>query len=148
LPNIDHFLELIEIYTERDFSNPDDALAAFSAIIIIQGRTTMGGVLYGASELIFSIMLLWETSSPPLNRRTGANGMVSKKLPSCSWTVWTESTYQVHSQFVPSKRFWKLFCLTHIHMLEFYKTFAVPRLEARVRVRQAHSHQLNSIEQR
>jgi hypothetical protein len=33
-------------------------------------------------------------------------------------------------------------------MLEFYKTFAVPRLEARVRVRQAHSHQLNSIEQR
>lgn len=86
-PNLNSYLEMVQRYTGRLLSYPEDALNAFHAFISVYERTMQGGILHGIPELFFSSTMLWRVSNDS-ERRTSKDGLIMKQFPSWSWLGW------------------------------------------------------------
>jgi hypothetical protein len=93
---ITNYDELVQMYTRRDLSYPEDILDAFSGVAIQQ--TTMykpgaprGNFVYGLPEDFFHLALFWEPQYV-LQRRRGSSGK-GQYFPSWSWIGWIGPVY-------------------------------------------------------
>jgi hypothetical protein len=83
-PNIFAYAQMVEGYSTRKLSYPQDALRAFSAIITVSSRTMGKDFLYGVPETYLDKVLLWQTYDSS-ERRRDKDGSALRDFPSRSW---------------------------------------------------------------
>jgi hypothetical protein len=104
---ITNYDELVQMYTRRDLSYPEDILDAFSGIAIQQ--TTIykpgaprGNFVHGIPEDFFHIALFWEPQDV-LQRRRGSS-VKGQYFPSWSWIGWIGPVHPLSNNFLAN---WK-----------------------------------------
>ncbi|KAL9621162.1 MAG: hypothetical protein Q9160_004413 [Pyrenula sp. 1 TL-2023] len=90
-PDLKAYFQLVQDYNCRNFSYPEDALPAFTAIMHPLENKYVGGFFCGLPVLFFDIALLWQPICPGtsgLKRRLPVKSTRADCLPSWSWAGW------------------------------------------------------------
>ncbi|KAL7913769.1 phosphotransferase enzyme family domain-containing protein [Trichoderma velutinum] len=104
-PNIDHYIDVVSEYGQKNLSFDDDVLYAFAGVMTVLTQSFHSGFHYGLPEAFFDASLLWEpdwkNSAPPQIRK-------SQKLllPSWSW-VRTKGSIQTSAWGAFAEDFYK-----------------------------------------
>jgi hypothetical protein len=100
---ITNYEELVQMYTRRDLSYPEDILDAFSGVAIQQTTMYKPGAprenfVYGIPEDFFHIALFWEPQEVLQRRRCStAKGQY---FPSWSWIGWIGPVHPLSNNFL------------------------------------------------
>jgi hypothetical protein len=138
---------MIQEYTDRNMTDPNDILAAFSAIITVHGRTMIGGIFYGIPEAYFGPSLLWRPAGSESRRRAGLSGINSRQFPSWSWIGWSGHIWMHEPRCYIRHNVASSYKYTYTHLVDFYKTRICGDFEVRELIQESHMYQL-SAEQR
>jgi hypothetical protein len=95
-PDLEKYSSLVKDYTQRNLSDPNDGLNAFSGIITALSEFFPSGFYQGLPEFFFDIALLWQFNNPksqnvPQRRCALAEGNLSSRFASWSWAGWTHT---------------------------------------------------------
>ena len=89
LPKFYDYAELVRQYNDRQFTFPEDALAAFSGIITALSHTFYGGFICGLPALFLDMALVWQPEATCQRRVPSKPSNPTKLgLPSWSWVGW------------------------------------------------------------
>ncbi|KUJ11314.1 HET-domain-containing protein [Mollisia scopiformis] len=91
-PSLSGYVDLIQEYGKREFTNPEDALFAFSGITTVLNRTFSGGFIAGLPSMFLDIALLWQPTFTMRRRTTMIKSDMLPCLPSWSWVGWIGPT--------------------------------------------------------
>jgi Heterokaryon incompatibility protein (HET) len=108
LPNVASLVKLIKDYNLRQFTYPQDALAAFTGVLSVLRPSFSGGFISGLPKAFFNHALLWLNNRSSSRRYAKAGTVENVCLPSWSWVGWhgdfdsdnwiTESEFQISLQ--------------------------------------------------
>ncbi|KAF8855603.1 HET-domain-containing protein, partial [Acephala macrosclerotiorum] len=89
LPDFEGYKDLVRTYNSKEFTNPEDAPAAFAGIMTVLAQSFHKGFICGLPALFFNIALCWQPEGPCTRRRPRNDSPASRsKLPSWSWLGW------------------------------------------------------------
>ncbi|KIN08923.1 hypothetical protein OIDMADRAFT_153536 [Oidiodendron maius Zn] len=89
IPNFNRYAELVRQYNDRQFTFPEDALAAFSGITTALSHTFYGGFICGLPALFLDMALVWQPDAKCQRRVPSKPSNPTKLgLPSWSWVGW------------------------------------------------------------
>lgn len=103
-PDLMKYCYLVEDYTQRLLSDPNDGLNAFSGILTAMSEFFPNGFYQGLPEFFFDIALLWKASHPagkeivmPSRRSKDSS---TSKFASWAWAGWEYHTGVEYSSFM------------------------------------------------
>jgi hypothetical protein len=83
-PNMDAYREMIQRFTRRRLTYPEDAVFALAGVTSVLSQTFEGGFLCGLPELFFDSAMLWQGR---VKRKSTTS--TSRGIPSWSWSGWS-----------------------------------------------------------
>jgi len=120
-PDLSYWLELVNMYCQRNLTHQSDAVSAFAGTTTVFNNVFAGGILWGIPEMFFDYCLIWLPRSL-LHRRHIANPKSSGGFPSWSWYGWEgdivvpseefPQIYRKQVRYQPVVKFFKIDPLT------------------------------------
>jgi hypothetical protein len=103
-PNLDRYIELVNIYNTRQFTYSEDALPAFAGVISALSSSFSDGFLCGLPVTFFDVALLWRPDGPLQQRTPSGRSSINACLPSWSWVGWRgridESSWLIGGDYI------------------------------------------------
>jgi Heterokaryon incompatibility protein (HET) len=108
-PNFPGYARLVCQYNDRQFTFPEDALAAFSGITSALSHSFYGGFICGLPALFLDVALVWQPADTCERRIPSKSSNPTKMgLPSWSWVGWKGKidkwSWNCHYEYIKSKR--------------------------------------------